>query len=178
MSDKKHKIEPVAKTADVEPAADSWSVNSRAFSCLARMVGDFGSTLELKEVLTAQLSEYISSPQVSIIVSEMRGNIASVIGGGVARSGVVPLQRNTRVIDAIATLGGFTTFAKKDDVRVLRETKEGRQVESRFDYDAFIKGRAPEAEWKRKKPEPRPEPVPVQRLWIRIARVGEAPRIE
>ena len=51
MSDKKHKIEPVAKTATVEPAADSWSVNSRAFSCLARMVGDFGSTLELKEVL-------------------------------------------------------------------------------------------------------------------------------
>ena len=97
---------------------------------------------ELRQSLTEQLAEYIVAPQVNVVVRDMRSNIASVVGGGVARSGVVPLTRNTRVLDAIASMGGFTPFAKKGDIRILRDT-DGRQVEYRFDYDAFIGGRAP-----------------------------------
>ncbi|MEE3332263.1 MAG: polysaccharide biosynthesis/export family protein [Myxococcota bacterium] len=97
---------------------------------------------ELREVLTERLSEFIVAPQVNVMVKAMNSNIASIVGGGVARSGVVPLQRHMRVLDAIATMGGFTTFAQKDDIRVLREI-DGLQVEYRFDYDAFIRGSAP-----------------------------------
>jgi polysaccharide export outer membrane protein len=97
---------------------------------------------QLRDVLTERLAEFIVAPQVNVIVAEMRSNIVSVVGGGVARSGVVPLMRNTRVLDAIATMGGFTPFAKKGDIRILRE-QGGGQVEYRFDYDAFIGGRAP-----------------------------------
>ena len=97
---------------------------------------------ELRDVLTERLSEFIVAPQVNVMVKTMNSNIASVVGGGVARSGVVPLQRHMRVLDAIATMGGFTTFAQKDDIRVLREI-DGLQVEYRFDYDAFIRGSAP-----------------------------------
>ena len=99
---------------------------------------------ELRATIEEQLAEYIVAPNVNVMVKEMRSNVVSVIGGGVARSGLVPLQRNTRVIDAIATMGGFTTFAKKGDIRVLRDV-EGRQVQYGFDYDAFIKGRAPDS---------------------------------
>jgi len=97
---------------------------------------------QLREDIAEQLSEFIVAPQVNIIVREMRSNIVSVVGGGVARSGVVPLMRNTRVLDAIASMGGFTPFAKKGDIRVLREV-DGRQIEYIFDYSAFIGGRAP-----------------------------------
>jgi len=97
---------------------------------------------ELRDVIADRLAEFIVAPQVNVMVREMRSNIVSVVGGGVARSGVVPLMRNTRVLDAIATMGGFTQFAKKGDIRVLRDV-ESRQVEYRFDYDAFIGGRAP-----------------------------------
>jgi polysaccharide export outer membrane protein len=97
---------------------------------------------QLRDQLTEKLSEFIVAPQVNVIVREMRSNIVSVIGGGVARSGIVPLMRNTRVIDAVASMGGFTPFAKKGDIRILREDG-GRQIEYRFDYDAFIAGRAP-----------------------------------
>ena len=99
---------------------------------------------ELRATIEEQRAEYSVAPNVNVMVKEMRSNVVSVIGGGVARSGLVPLQRNTRVIDAIATMGGFTTFAKKGDIRVLRDV-EGRQVQYGFDYDAFIKGRAPDS---------------------------------
>ena len=39
--------------------------------------------------------------------------------------------------------GGFNTFADKDNVRVVRRQEDGSETEYRFDYDAYIKGRAP-----------------------------------
>ncbi|MCA9512006.1 MAG: polysaccharide biosynthesis/export family protein [Myxococcales bacterium] len=97
---------------------------------------------ELRAVIEERLAEFIVAPHVNVLVKDMRSNVVSVVGGGVARSGLVPLQRNTRVLDAIATMGGFTPFARKGDIRVLRN-RDGRQVQYGFDYDAFIKGRAP-----------------------------------
>jgi protein involved in polysaccharide export with SLBB domain len=47
------------------------------------------------------------------------------------------------VLEAIASTGGFTTFADKDDIRIVRRGESGAEVEYRFDYDAYIKGKAP-----------------------------------
>jgi polysaccharide export outer membrane protein len=96
----------------------------------------------LAEQIQAALSDFVAKPHVDIAVVEMNSQVASVIGGGVVRSGTVALQRNTRVIDAIASMGGLTAFAKKSKIRILRDTPEG-QIEYPFDYSAFIKGRAP-----------------------------------
>jgi len=102
-----------------------------------------GTTPEgLAESIQKALGDYISKPRVDVAVTEMRSQIASVIGGGVVRSGTVELLANTRVIDAIAEMGGFTPFAKKHRILILRDTSDG-QVEYRFDYTAFIKGLAP-----------------------------------
>lgn len=96
---------------------------------------------ELKEVITQELSEYVSSPDVTVIVTEMNSKTATIMGG-VARSGQVTLQRETRLLDAIASMGGFSIFAKRDEVRILRPTERGI-VEYRFDYDNFLAGKAP-----------------------------------
>ncbi len=96
---------------------------------------------ELKAVITETLAEYITAPDVTVIVKEMLSNTVAVMGG-VTRAGLVPLQRNTRVLDVIAQSGGFSPFAKKSRVRILRNTEAG-QVAYRFDYDRFIDGKAP-----------------------------------
>jgi polysaccharide export outer membrane protein len=96
---------------------------------------------ELKEVITQELSEYVSSPDVTVIVTEMNSKTATIMGG-VARSGQVTLRRETRLLEAIASMGGFSTFAKRDEVRILRPTELGI-VEYRFDYDNFLAGKAP-----------------------------------
>ncbi len=40
-------------------------------------------------------------------------------------------------------VGGFKTFADKDNIRIVRRNKDGTEAEYRFDYDAYIKGKAP-----------------------------------
>ncbi len=97
---------------------------------------------ELKEVITEALSEYITNPDVTVMVVGMNSNTVSVMGG-VLRSGEIPLQRETRVLQAIAMSGGFSTWAKKSRVKVLRQTPEGGLVEYRFDYPAYLAGKAP-----------------------------------
>jgi polysaccharide export outer membrane protein len=97
---------------------------------------------ELKEILTRELSEYIVAPDVTVIVVEMNSQFVSVIGA-VPSNGRLPLTRDLRVLEAIASSGGFTTFADKDDIRIVRRGEDGEEVEYRFDYDAYIKGKAP-----------------------------------
>ena len=96
---------------------------------------------ELREVITEALSEYVANPDVTVVVTGMNSNTVSVMGG-VLRSGVLPLQRQMRVLQALARAGGFSVWAKKDKVRILRPTESGL-VEYRFDYDAYLSGSAP-----------------------------------
>ena len=98
--------------------------------------------MEIKEVLTRELSEFITAPDVTVVVLEMNSRYVNVIGA-VPRSGQIPLVKDLRVLEAIATMGGFALFANTGDIRIVRRRPDGSEVEFRFDYDAYIKGRAP-----------------------------------
>jgi polysaccharide export outer membrane protein len=98
--------------------------------------------MEIKEVLTRELSEFITAPDVTVVVVEMNSRYVNVIGA-VPRSGQIPIVKDLRVLEAIATMGGFALFADTRDVRIVRRQPDGSEVEYRFDYDAYIKGRAP-----------------------------------
>ncbi len=100
------------------------------------------TSLELKEIITRELAEYITAPDVTVTVLEMRSQWVSVIGS-VPRSTRLPLTAEMRVLEAIALVGGFNQFADKGDIRIVRRTNNGSEEEYRFDYDAYIKGRAP-----------------------------------
>ncbi len=98
--------------------------------------------MEIKEVLTRELSEFITAPDVTVVVLEMNSRHVNVIGA-VPRSGQIPLVKDLRVLEAIATMGGFALFADTGDIRIVRRQPDGGEIEFRFDYDAYIKGRAP-----------------------------------
>jgi polysaccharide biosynthesis/export protein len=97
---------------------------------------------ELKEVITRELAEYVTAPDVTVIVLAMNSRFVSVIGE-VMQDTRVPLTRDLRVLEAIASAGGFGTFADKGDVRIVRHNPDGTESEYRFDYNAYIRGRAP-----------------------------------
>lgn len=99
------------------------------------------TTDELKAVITEELSEFVEDPTVTVAVIAANSQRAFVLGE-VKKSGPVSLTLETRVLDAITSAGGFSTFAKKSQVRVLRYV-DGRELEYRFDYDAYIDGDAP-----------------------------------
>ncbi len=95
------------------------------------------TALELREVLTQKLAEYIPSPEVSVIVSDVRSFKVSVMGE-VARAGRFELKSWTTVLDALALAGGFTPFAARSRIVILRP--EGTAVKRiPFNYDKVTK---------------------------------------
>lgn len=99
------------------------------------------TTLELKELLTQALSEYVANPDVTVVVQQVLSKQVFILGE-VLRSGPIILTRDLRVLDAISASGGFSAFADKGDIKVIRRSADG-DLEYRFDYDAYIAGRAP-----------------------------------
>lgn len=100
------------------------------------------TALELKQTLTVGFSEFVRSPDVTVIVTQVNSKRISVVGQ-VAAPTSIALQGDMRVVDVIALVGGFTPFADRSDIRVLRPT--GSTIsEHRFDYDAYLKGIDPE----------------------------------
>ncbi len=98
---------------------------------------------ELKEVLTQALSEFITAPDVTVIVEQTNSHTITIVGA-VGRSGQLPLVRQTRVLEAIAQMGGFNTWARKDRVKIIRRRASGTQ-EYVFNYGAYAAGKAPES---------------------------------
>ena len=62
--------------------------------------------LELRAVLTEKLAQFIPSPEVSVIVSDVRSLQVSVIGE-VARAGRYEIKSWATVLDALALAGRF-----------------------------------------------------------------------
>lgn len=96
---------------------------------------------ELKETLTQALSEYVSAPDVTVIVSQINSKVVYVVGE-VLRPSAVSLNQDMRALDAIAVAGGFSAYADRDDIKILRRGDDGAVIEYRFDYDAFLRGAA------------------------------------
>jgi len=75
--------------------------------------------LELRDVLTQKLTDYMPNPEVSVIVTEVRSFKVSVIGE-VIKPGRYDLKSWSTVLDALALAGGFTPFAARSRIVILR----------------------------------------------------------
>ena len=91
------------------------------------------SPQELREILMKRLTEFMPTPEVSVIVTEVRSFKVSVIGQ-VTKPGRYELKSWATVLDSLAMAGGFTEFAARSRVVVLRA--EGRRMKRiPFNYD-------------------------------------------
>jgi polysaccharide biosynthesis/export protein len=97
---------------------------------------------ELQADITTQLQSYISKPQVTVIVQEIRSKRFNILGH-VQKPGSYVLTPPVTVVDAIALAGGFRDFAKTKSIYVLRDDG-GKQVRVPFNYKQVIKGSDPD----------------------------------
>ena len=102
------------------------------------------TTTELKDVLSKALSDYVAAPEVTVIVGQINSKSVHVVGE-VGRPMVIQLVADMRALEVIAMAGGFTPYADKSDIRILRPNPDGSVVEYRFNYKAFLKGKSPES---------------------------------
>jgi len=91
---------------------------------------------ELRTTLARRLSEFMPNPEVTVIVTEVRSYKVSVIGE-VLKPARYELRSWTTVLDVLALAGGFTQFASRSRVVVLRP--EGQTVKRiPFNYPRVI----------------------------------------
>jgi polysaccharide export outer membrane protein len=100
------------------------------------------TTKQLQDVLAKALTQYVTAPNVTVIVLKMNSRHVSV-EGQVQHPGLVPLESDMRVVDAITTAGGFTPFANKKRIKIIRRMPDGSVTTYGFNYDAFVSGSAP-----------------------------------
>ena len=98
---------------------------------------------QLEGEIAKKLQSYISDPDVTVIVTEMRSQKFNILGQ-VARPGSYRLTPPLTVLDAIALAGGFRDFAKRKSIYVLRQNADGTQTRLAFNYNDVIKGKNPE----------------------------------
>jgi polysaccharide biosynthesis/export protein len=94
---------------------------------------------QLQAQITSSLQAYMSGPEVTVIVQEIKSQRFNILGR-VARPGSYLLTPPMTVLDAIALAGGFLDFAKSKDIYVLRRAADGSQARMPFNYKQVIKG--------------------------------------
>jgi polysaccharide export outer membrane protein len=99
--------------------------------------------LQLEQEITRRLANYISEPEVTVIVQDSKSQRINILGM-VVRPGTYMLTGSATILDAIAMAGGFRDFAKQKEIYVLRANADGTEKRLTFNYKEVIKGKNPE----------------------------------
>lgn len=98
--------------------------------------------LELKSVLAEKLKKFLSDPRVTVVVEEVNSYKVYVMGE-VVTQGALTLKSKTTLLQAISMAGGFTQYAKRNEITVLRRTAK-RDERIVVSYDKILSGKSPE----------------------------------
>lgn len=126
------KEEEVSTTATVRPDG------MISIPLLGELRASGRTPAEVQREITEGLQEYLDSPEVSVLVKEINSPKISVLGE-VRDAGRFLLRQTTNVLDAVAMAGGFTEYADRGDVVVIRGS--GSALERhRIDVNDLLKG--------------------------------------
>lgn len=81
--------------------------------------------MELKEAIQSRLQDYVKEPLVTVTVKNA-GGLQFYIIGEVAGTGVYPMTKPLTVLQAFALAGGFTEWANKKEIILIRH-EDGRE---------------------------------------------------
>jgi len=96
--------------------------------------------IELQQLLTEKLKPFVSEPQVTVIVQQIRSRKV-YLTGNVSKQGAVGLEGGETAMQVLAAAGGLNPFAKADSIYILRK-ENGKQVRIPFQYKKALKGQA------------------------------------
>jgi polysaccharide export outer membrane protein len=99
------------------------------------------TTGDLKKTIEEGLKSYVAHPVVTVAVKSPMSQKFYVLGE-VTKTGEYPLFKNMTVLQAFAVAGGFTQWASKDEILLLRR-EAGKEKIYRVNYKDITKGRDP-----------------------------------
>ena len=93
----------------------------------------------LKDVLETGLKNYVAAPVITVTVNNA-GSQKFYILGEVSRTGEYPIVKDLSVLQAFALAGGFTEWASKDEILLIRR-EGGQKKVYKIDYKDMAKGK-------------------------------------
>jgi polysaccharide export outer membrane protein len=96
--------------------------------------------IELKNKIESALESYVQNPIVTVYVTEPVIHKIYIFGE-VEETGEYPLSKNLTVLQALAMAGGFTRWASRNEILVLRNEGNGEKT-YRINYKKIMKGEA------------------------------------
>jgi len=100
--------------------------------------------MELRNHIAEALKKYKDIPEVSVIVKEASSQVVYLMGE-VVKPGTYPLGPNATVIQVIAQGGGFTPYADRNNITVLRhEMGSAKEQRIQVSYKSILSGRTDE----------------------------------
>ena len=95
--------------------------------------------MQLKEDIEKGFKEFVENSTVTVIVKEPTSQKFYILGE-VARTGEYPLIKDLTVLQAFALAGGFTEWASKKEIILLRH-EDGKDKIIRVNYKNIVKGK-------------------------------------
>lgn len=111
-----------------------------SFPLIGELMAQGQTVTQLKDTLTGKLQDYVTVPQVTVIVMESRSRYIYTIGK-VMRPGPYPLKPDMTVLQALSTAGGFAEWADEKNVLIVRRQGE-KEAQIPFNYKEFISGKS------------------------------------
>jgi polysaccharide biosynthesis/export protein len=106
------------------------------------LIGELPTTgktaMQLQKEIGEKLTQYVSEPVVNVMVKEVNSAKVSVLGE-VKAPGIYKIKDRATVLDAIALAGGFTEYAKRNKVTIIRPVSTGEQKRIKLNVDDQIK---------------------------------------
>ncbi len=94
---------------------------------------------ELKDQIEKRLKEFLSAPNVTVIVEGIRSYQVFVVGK-VQKPGGISAEKPVTVLQAVAMAGGFQEYAKDSEMTVVR-TSGTENIVFDFNYKDVVRGK-------------------------------------
>lgn len=98
---------------------------------------------QLADSLEKAATKYVTEPDATVIVREVRSRKVFVLGQGIAKPGIVPLNTDMTVLQVLAAAGGLLEYADKGNIVIIR-LENGRERRFKFNFDEVVKGKKPQ----------------------------------
>jgi polysaccharide export outer membrane protein len=95
---------------------------------------------ELRDIITQGLTNFVTRPEVSVMVREINSRKVSV-QGDVRMPGLFKIEGDATVLDMLSKAQGFTDYANRKDIIILRD--DGKQ-RLKFNWDRVVNGDDPD----------------------------------
>jgi polysaccharide biosynthesis/export protein len=129
----------VWKEADLTQEITVMSDGRIAFPMIGEIMAKGQTVTGLRETIKEKLKNFVSNPEVTVMVKESRSRIIYMIGK-VNHPGPYNLLTDMTVLQALSTAGGFADWAETKYVMIVRR-ENGNEVMYRFNYNEFIAGK-------------------------------------